>query len=54
VFLGPFWFPDMFDNLGLRGSAGLMVGILAVFSIAPTMWIHWKGESIRTKEMGKE
>ena len=29
--LGPFWFPDMFTNVGLYGSAGLMVGLLVVF-----------------------
>lgn len=22
--LGPFWFPDMFDSIGLKGSAGFM------------------------------
>jgi hypothetical protein len=40
----------MFDNLGLNGSAGLMVGILAVFAVVPTMWIQWRGEKIRMKE----
>jgi hypothetical protein len=39
----------MFENVGLKGSAGLMVGVLVAFSVAPTMWIQWKGEGLRVK-----
>jgi hypothetical protein len=38
----------MFSSLGLSGSAGLMVGIIAVFSILPTILIQ-KGQDIREK-----
>jgi hypothetical protein len=52
--LGPFWFPDMFASLGLRGSAGLMVGIIVMFAILPTMFIQWKGRGIREKRLENE
>jgi hypothetical protein len=52
--LGPFWFPDMFSRLGLSGSAGLMVGIIIVFSILPTILIQWKGRGIREKRSENE
>ncbi|KAH8703385.1 major facilitator superfamily domain-containing protein [Talaromyces proteolyticus] len=32
-FTGPFWFPYMFDSCGLRGSAGLMAGIIILVSV---------------------
>jgi len=46
---GPFWFPDMFSSIGLSGSAGLMVGLIVVFSILPTVFIQWKGAPIRMR-----
>jgi MFS family permease len=48
-FIGPFWFPDMFTSLGLRGSAGLMIGIIIAVSILPTIFIQFKGAAIREK-----
>ena len=52
--IGPFWFPDMFTNVGLNGSAGLMVGIIVVFAILPTIFIQWKGRTIREKRVSNE
>jgi hypothetical protein len=52
--IGPFWFPDMFTNVGLSGSAGLMVGIIVVFAILPTIFIQWKGRTIREKRASNE
>ncbi|KAJ9268914.1 hypothetical protein DTO212C5_5115 [Paecilomyces variotii] len=49
-FIGPFWFPDMFTNLGLRGSAGLIAGLVAVVSVLPIMLLQWKGA--RMEELG--
>ena len=40
-FIGPFWFPPMFETLGLNGSAGLLVGLLVV-SVWPLMWMQWR------------
>ncbi|KAK5989552.1 MFS transporter cpaT-like protein [Cladobotryum mycophilum] len=34
-FIGPFWFPHMFDSCGLRGSAGVMTGVIVAFSLIP-------------------
>jgi len=48
-FIGPFWFPDMFSSLGLSGSGGLIAGIVAVFGLLPTIFIQWKGKSLREK-----
>ncbi|KEF58458.1 uncharacterized protein A1O9_06384 [Exophiala aquamarina CBS 119918] len=42
-FIGPFWFPYMFDSTGLRGAAALCSGIMLAFAVAPTalqqIWI---------------
>jgi len=47
---GPLWFPDMFDSIGLKQSAGLMVGILFVFVILPVVFIQLRGGAIRERE----
>jgi hypothetical protein len=52
--IGPFWFPDMFTSLGLAGSAGLMVGLIVVFSILPIIFIQWKGRQIRERKSENE
>lgn len=44
----------MFSSLGYRGSAGLMVGIIIMVSIAPTVYIQWKGRGIREKRSENE
>ena len=48
---GPFWFPGIFSSLGLSGSGGLIAGIVTVFGLFPTIFIHWKGKSLREKRM---
>ncbi|OBT38975.1 hypothetical protein VE00_10815 [Pseudogymnoascus sp. WSF 3629] len=45
----PFWFPYMFNSLGLSGSGVLVAGIVVVFALLPTIFIQWKGASIRKK-----
>lgn len=39
-FLGPFWFPQMIDGLGLSGSAILMMFLICVASIAPVIYLQ--------------
>lgn len=39
-FIGPFWFPSMFQTLGFKGSAGLLVGLVVV-SVLPLIWMHF-------------
>ncbi|KAK4548426.1 hypothetical protein LTR36_009336 [Oleoguttula mirabilis] len=46
-FLGPFWFPPMFTNVGLYGSAGIAAAMMIVFSILPTIFLQWKGQGLR-------
>ncbi|KAJ6147159.1 hypothetical protein N7497_009141 [Penicillium chrysogenum] len=47
---GPFYFPDMYANLGLSGAAGVMCGIIAVVSLTPVLLIH----SIDTKRQPQQ
>lgn len=42
-FIGPFWFPQMFNNVGLYGSAGITTGMLVAVSLLPTILLQWKG-----------
>ncbi|RFU33790.1 hypothetical protein B7463_g2535, partial [Scytalidium lignicola] len=46
-FIGPFWFPDMVANCGLKGTAGLMAGIVFIFTVLPTVFVQWKGKKLR-------
>ena len=39
-FLGPFYFPHMFENLNFAGSAGLMCGLVLLFAWVPTVLAH--------------
>ncbi|KAK6197437.1 major facilitator superfamily domain-containing protein [Scheffersomyces amazonensis] len=42
-FLGPFYFPKMFDNLNFAGSAGLMSALVVVFGAGPMILVHIRG-----------
>jgi hypothetical protein len=44
----------MFTNVGLNGSAGLMVGIIVVFAVLPIIFIQLKGGNIREKRASNE
>lgn len=46
-FLGPFWFPDMFTNVGVAESAGIATACLVAVSLLPTMYVQWKGQALR-------
>ncbi|KAJ9500151.1 hypothetical protein LTR99_008399 [Exophiala xenobiotica] len=46
-FIGPFWFPQMFENVGLYGSAGITTGLLVAVSLLPTIYLQWKGRALR-------
>jgi hypothetical protein len=34
-FIGPFWYPDMIDSIGVAASVGVMAGIIAAVSVVP-------------------
>ncbi|KAK5215083.1 hypothetical protein LTR72_011837 [Exophiala xenobiotica] len=44
-FIGPFWFPQMFENVGLYGSAGIATGLLVGVSWIPTIVLQRKGHT---------
>ncbi|KAF2270158.1 MFS general substrate transporter [Lojkania enalia] len=46
-FIGPFWFPDMFTNVGLAPGAGIATAMIMAVSFFPTMIIQWRGRSLR-------
>ncbi|KAI5966600.1 hypothetical protein CANMA_003277 [Candida margitis] len=48
-FLGPFYFPHMFENLNFAGSAGLMCGLVLLFDWMPTALAHIVGARCATK-----
>lgn len=50
-FIGPFWFPSMFANVGLPGSAGIGVALIVAVSIVPTVILHFKGRVWRVKNV---
>ncbi|QDS68783.1 hypothetical protein FKW77_005684 [Venturia effusa] len=37
AFIGPFWFPDMIESLGVAASCGLMAGLIVAASVLPTI-----------------
>lgn len=43
-FIGPFWFPAMFETVGITNCAGLLTG-LVVISVLPVIWLHWQSRS---------
>ncbi|KAI1615380.1 major facilitator superfamily domain-containing protein [Exophiala viscosa] len=50
-FIGPFWFPQMFTNVGLYGSAGIITALVIVFSLIPTIILQWKGSAWRSSHI---
>ncbi|KAF2204296.1 MFS general substrate transporter [Delitschia confertaspora ATCC 74209] len=46
-FIGPFWFPPMFEQVGVAKSAGVTSALLVAVSLIPTIFLQWKGQKIR-------
>ncbi|KAI0017910.1 major facilitator superfamily domain-containing protein [Xylariomycetidae sp. FL0641] len=46
-FIGPFWFPDMFESVGVANSAGIAAALVVGVSFVPTILLQWKGLSLR-------
>ncbi|KAL4970589.1 major facilitator superfamily domain-containing protein [Aspergillus stella-maris] len=46
-FIGPFWFPEMLDNVGFYGSCGIIVALLVCGSVIPMMVLQWQGHRWR-------
>jgi len=50
-FIGPFWFPNMFENVGVANSAGITTALIVVASLIPVALVQWKGDRLRRKNV---
>lgn len=46
-FIGPFWFPEMFEIVGWAGGAGIAVALIVGVSVIPTILVQWRGAGWR-------
>ena len=46
-FIGPFWFPSMFTNVGVANSSGISTALITGCSLIPTLLLQWKGGTWR-------
>ncbi|KAJ5870206.1 hypothetical protein N7455_005147 [Penicillium solitum] len=46
-FIGPFWFPQMFEAIGWAGGAGISIALIVGFSVIPTILVQWRGAAWR-------
>ncbi|KAI9038372.1 putative MFS transporter [Aspergillus affinis] len=46
-FLGPFWFPPMFESVGIAASSGVGCALIVGVSVIPTIILHWRGRAWR-------
>ncbi|KAJ5625406.1 hypothetical protein N7510_001715 [Penicillium lagena] len=42
-FIGPFWFPSMFESVGLAKSSGVVTALVMGASFIPTALMQWQG-----------
>ncbi|CAK7235294.1 hypothetical protein SBRCBS47491_009244 [Sporothrix bragantina] len=47
-FIGPFWFPELIEKVGMREAAAVASCMMVGVSIVPTMLLQWKGRSWRS------
>ncbi|KAL3480723.1 major facilitator superfamily domain-containing protein [Aspergillus californicus] len=47
-FIGPFWFPDMFSNVGVAASSGIASALMFVFSFLLIIPVHLVGNKWRS------
>ncbi|KAI0153601.1 major facilitator superfamily domain-containing protein [Pestalotiopsis sp. NC0098] len=40
-FIGPFWFPQLIEAVGMPGTAGVATGMMVVFSVVPTLALQF-------------
>ncbi|KAJ9134258.1 Mfs transporter [Pleurostoma richardsiae] len=49
-FIGPFWFPQMIEKVGLAASSGVATAMMVGIAIVPTMLLQWRGRRWRREE----
>jgi len=43
-FIGPFWFPQMLENVGFYRSNGICIALIVAVSVIPTTLLQWRGK----------
>ncbi|KAK2593031.1 hypothetical protein QQS21_009285 [Conoideocrella luteorostrata] len=46
-FIGPFWFPQMIENIGFEKSTAVSTAMMVGVSVVPTALLQWKGRTWR-------
>ncbi|KAJ5112915.1 hypothetical protein N7456_001449 [Penicillium angulare] len=46
-FIGPFWFPQLFEVAGWGGGAGVATAMIVAVTIIPTILLQWRGSHWR-------
>lgn len=41
-------FPQMIENVGYKGSTGIIIALIIVGSVVPTIAVQWQGHRWRT------
>jgi MFS family permease len=52
-FIGPFWFPAMFETVGIANSAGIAAALLVGVALVPVALTHWRGHRMRGEMSGR-
>lgn len=53
-FIGPFWYPDMINSIGMSGSGGLMAGIIFACAVVPTAILQLRGGPWRERRTARD
>ncbi|KAK1141067.1 hypothetical protein N8T08_009640 [Aspergillus melleus] len=53
-FIGPFWFPDMFESVGIANSSGVITALIMGVSFIPTALLHWQGHRWHAADRGEK
>ncbi|PGH07785.1 hypothetical protein AJ79_06173 [Helicocarpus griseus UAMH5409] len=46
-FIGPFWFPAMFEDVGIAASSGVTSALMVGVAVIPTILLQWQGAKWR-------
>jgi MFS family permease len=52
-FIGPFWFPAMFESVGVARSAGIAAALLFGAALVPVGVVQWRGGRLRGEMSGR-
>ncbi|KAJ5233098.1 hypothetical protein N7468_006054 [Penicillium chermesinum] len=49
-FIGPFWFPSMFESVGIANSSGVVTALVMGASFFPTVYLQFQGHKFHKME----